>query len=369
MADRPSWYSLWWIMEQQTRGWVRFYETIAQWTAMARSCGRQVEFISEQIERELLRPLCGLGWIDLGETDKGICWRWKELAPCAKQTLYCHAGYVKPDFEVLIPAYYPLRERWMLAQFADYLGGEQMHMYLLHQESVQRGKKAGMDAEEMLAVLQKMSRVPIPANVCDGIRQWGSQQRRILLREMVLIEEEGGEGRKIHPYVKEQARKIGRTTFLIEKKKVETLIDSLKQDGYKVSWEEEERLPLWRRIRTCKPVVTWSETDQERELIDEYPDLETAIPGLSSLPQVWKSGLRAYHRSTTRDIVRKATEFNLDLLIEQAENVLYQFTPLRTENAGGVWIVEGTVEAGRNKRLRMDEIQRIQVLVPFRIKS
>lgn len=363
LARRPTWYTLWWIMEQQTEGWVRLTETVAAWSEVSSRWNRKGEISLEKVLRQLIRPLCGLGWIDMGESKEEILWRWRIPAPCIKAPLFSEGGYVKADFEVLLPAYYPLDQRWMLAQFADYAGGEQMHVYLLSAKSIARGKVRGMDEQEMIAVLEKLSLTPIPQNVSDGILQWGNRHRRIHCREVVVMEGKMGAELAQHPEIKKHVEKIGHTRFLVEKNIAEQLTIKLHNEGYTVNWAGKEEKPLWKR-ETSLSEMKWMPNEYVPKVVDEYPDLETAIPGISGLPQIWKASLRSYHRATMRDMIRKATQFQLDLLIEQTDRSPALFTPIKINNVNGLWVVEGRDEAGEVERLHLEKIKRLQIVVP-----
>ncbi len=106
--------------------------------------------------------------------------------------------------------------------------------------------------------------------------------------------------------------------------------------------------------------MNWLPSKYVPEVVDEYPDLEKAIPGLSSLPQMWKAGLRAYHRATVRDMIRKATQFQLDLLIEPAHDCPTKFTPIQIHNVNGNWMVEGRGATGVIRKFPLDQIKRLQ---------
>ncbi len=360
LARQPAWYTLWWIMEQQTEGWVRLTETIAAWSEVVNRWNRKGKISMKKVLRQLIHPLCGLGWIEIGESGAEVLWRWKIPAPCIKKPLFSEGGYVKADFEVLLPAYYPLDQRWILAQFADYAGGEQMHVYLLSAKSIARGKEKGMEEGEMIDVLEKLSINPLPQNVSDAVLQWGNSHRRILCREVVVME---GEGAKLHPEVKKHAEEIGENRFLVEKKTAEKLTTALQNEGYTVNWIEKEEKPLWKRESGLLE-MNWMPNKYVPEIVDEYPNLETAVPGLSSLPQIWKTGLRSYHRATMRDILRKATQFQLDLLIEENDCKPALFTPFKLNYTSGFWMVEGRNETGEIKRLNLEKIKRLQIVVP-----
>ncbi len=167
--------------------------------------------------------------------------------PWIKEPLFAEGGYVKADFEVFVPAYYPLDQRWMLAQFADYAGGEQMHVYLLSAKSVARGKERGMKEQEMVSVLERLSLTPLPQNVTERILQWGHRHQNIFFREVVVMEGEADAEWVAHSVVEKHAEKIGPTRFLVEKNKVEKLATALQNKGYKVSWLDKEEDPIWKR--------------------------------------------------------------------------------------------------------------------------
>lgn len=149
----------------------------------------------------------------------------------------------------------------------------------------------------------------------------------------------------------------------MEKKTAEKLTTALQNEGYTVNWIEKEEKPLWKRESGLLE-MNWMPNKYVPEIVDEYPNLETAVPGLSSLPQIWKTGLRSYHRATMRDILRKATQFQLDLLIEENDCKPALFTPFKLNYTSGFWMVEGRNETGEIKRLNLEKIKRLQIVVP-----
>ena len=65
-------------------------------------------------------------------------------------------GTVQPDFDVLIPPFFPLDLRWRLARFADYVGGDHLSVYRIHADSVERARERGMTEEEMVGLLEQL---------------------------------------------------------------------------------------------------------------------------------------------------------------------------------------------------------------------
>ncbi len=80
---------------------------------------------------------------------------------------------VQPNFEIVFLAPSPAAEA-ELGRFCERIGREIGVLFRISRQSLQRAGTAGMGAEEVIALLTRRSRNPLPANVQHEIRGWGS---------------------------------------------------------------------------------------------------------------------------------------------------------------------------------------------------
>jgi hypothetical protein len=80
---------------------------------------------------------------------------------------------VQPNFEIVFLAPSPAAEA-ELGRFCERIGREIGVLFRISRQSLQRAGTAGMGAEEVITLLARRSRNPLPANVQHEIRGWGS---------------------------------------------------------------------------------------------------------------------------------------------------------------------------------------------------
>ena len=145
---------------------------------------------------ELLSPFRFLGLLDLGEYQENILVRATPLGQflfpklIRRQKLEQYAGeikkltdqvypldgpetaYVQPNFEILLPRSVPWKVRWELGQFAVLEQQDQMLKYRLDKTYLMNARKRGIQAENIINLLTKLSAYPLPENIVLTIQQW-----------------------------------------------------------------------------------------------------------------------------------------------------------------------------------------------------
>src|SRR5690606_29934566 len=253
----------------------------------------------DALVRHWLTPLCRLGWIELATSPRGMLWRWTSFAPAVCRTGARETGTVQPDFDVLIPPFFPLDLRWRLARFADYVGGDHLSVYRIHADSVERARARGMTEEEMVGLLEQLTGGRVPANVILGIRQWCRRVGRLVLRHALLVEgddEELIDALEHVPEIRELiVERVGRRVLIADKSREEALRERLKQLGFPPRREGKPRQEASGILE--KPgrgaVEPTGYTVENR-----YPELTEAVPGARNLPRMWTSGVRSCHPAT-----------------------------------------------------------------------
>lgn len=364
LEARPDWDALARLMEgHQSEEWVAVSDLLEEWASVAGKRGKRIK--GEAVVRYWLKPLCRLGWIDLGTSSRGICWRWTPFAPAVCRGKAEEIGVVQPDFDVLIPPFFPLDRRWELARFADYVGGDNLSVYRIHAGSVERARERGMTEEEMIGLLEELTGGRVPDNVTIGIRQWCRRVGRIVLRHVLLVEAEDeeliGELERFPELEEMILERIGPRVLIADKNREEELRDRLKQLGFpprkegKKSWKPKEGLSDGR---------WWDVPAADGYTVENrYPELSEAVPGARHLPRMWTSGIRSYHPATVQDMVRKAIQMRLDLRVKEKDGTVRLFTPRQLENCGGAWMMEGE-DGGRRVRIDLNRIGGLQIWLP-----
>ncbi len=363
LESRPDWDSLARMMEgHRSEEWVAVSALLEAWTSVAGKWGRRLR--EDALVRHWLTPLCRLGWIELATSPRGMLWRWTSFAPAVCRTGARETGTVQPDFDVLIPPFFPLDLRWRLARFADYVGGDHLSVYRIHADSVERARERGMTEEEMVGLLEQLTGGRVPANVILGIRQWCRRVGRLVLRHALLVEgddEELIDALEHVPEIRELiVERVGRRVLIADKSREEALRERLKQLGFPPRREGKPRQEASGILE--KPgrgaVEPTGYTVENR-----YPELTEAVPGARNLPRMWTSGIRSYHPATVQAMVRQAIPMRWDLRVKGADGTIRQLTPRRLEHRGGAWGIEGE-DGGQRVRIDLSRIRGLQIRLP-----
>ncbi|GAA5344201.1 helicase-associated domain-containing protein [Planifilum fimeticola] len=362
LEGRPDWDALVRLMEaHRSEEWVAVSTLLKEWASLAGKSGGRIQ--GEALVRHWLKPLCRLGWIELASSPQGILWRWTPFAPAVCRAAAEETGLVQPDFEVLIPPFFPLDKRWQIARFADYAGGDHFLVYRIGADSVGRARERGMAEEEMIALLEQLAGGGIPANVTVGIREWCRRVGRISLRHALLVEGDDeeliDELERIPELGELIAERVGRRVLIADANREEELRDRLKKLGF----------PPRQEVKPRKPGTDTEERgegDAEPEgftVENRYPDLTEAVPGARNLPRMWTSAIRSYHPATVQDMVRKAIQLRLELRVKEKDGTVRQLIPRQLENREGSWTMEG-VDGGRRVRIELSRIGGVQIRLP-----
>ncbi|MBN2908718.1 helicase-associated domain-containing protein [Polycladomyces sp. WAk] len=368
LQDDPGKEAWWWVLEEKGRDW-----TPVDGGENPLPHGEKP---NRSLIRRWLRTLQVMGWVDLGRKENRSYWRWSSCSPFAAPLVETpDKGFVKPDFEVLIPFTFPLAERWRLAQFADYVGGDRMLTYLLTVDSVRRGRTQGMSTGEILSELKRISAAPLPDNVRIGVSQWADQAGRITFHNCILLEcqdERLADELEQHPEIGPRLQKrIGPTVFRVAGMELAQLQELLDGQGYPfLPGLVEETEQIWWRLPPSPSLGSTGRRFSDRamredaHLVDTYPEINEAVPGIQHLPRMWTSGLRAYHRTTVLDMVRKAAKWDLEMMAtwEGAEPV--RFFPQQVDNVGGQWLIRGQNRRGEEEHWKLEELSAVQILIP-----
>ena len=153
----------------------------------------------DAVEAQLIRliatgPLHWLGLLDLGG-EKGPPTALRVTAdgarllrgePLPEETAAPNV-VVQPNFQIF--AFEPTGEDVLSSSIVwpSGCGREQAVEYRLTRESVYAAQRAGLDAADVLAFLDRVSRTPLPQNVRRSLEEWGALHERIVVRHGVPL--------------------------------------------------------------------------------------------------------------------------------------------------------------------------------------
>ncbi|MFT8870846.1 MAG: helicase-associated domain-containing protein [Sporolactobacillus sp.] len=131
----------------------------------------------------LLYPLTLFGCIETAVgTDKQEYWRWTDwgeqlsagdqLNTGAAASLLTEDMYVQPNFEIILPENAVPALRWQIETFAELKTADVAMIYELTRDSVCRAVECGWQAGQIVACLDRFSKMPVPDNVKAMVTSW-----------------------------------------------------------------------------------------------------------------------------------------------------------------------------------------------------
>ncbi|WP_144933573.1 helicase-associated domain-containing protein [Paenibacillus sp. 32O-W] len=301
---------------------------------------RKQEFHAESVLALWLKPLAELGLVDLAEcgTDaEETCFRWTFTpdleAACPNGKAEADKCYVQPDFEIVVPPGVPFRTRWMLEAMCERQQSDQVAVYRLSKESMNKALAEGYDLEQCMGCLRDESLYGLPDNVAQMIMQWTAREART---EMENKESEGtGAHSAVSPeYVNES-------------------------DG----GVRNEGAAYFSFLTVNGPGLILSDYAWDRWPIDcSIPSADELYPGWREVPLKWFRECHSYHLSTRKEMISRALEWKAALrLASSSEEVL--LVPIRILDSEGKWRVAGRTQTSACV-VDPQEWEQIQIILP-----
>lgn len=324
------------------------------------------------LKRQVLHPLAGCGWIDLGESDGDMFWRMNPTGSVQEVS-----WYVEPTGTVLAPPILPLDRLWRLSRIAQLEFSGDFVRGILQPAKLQLYLSEGGSEDEVLAFLQEGCPYPLPQTVSDQISSWAKQGTQIRIEQAALVTvahpgilQELQQITTIQPFLK---KIISDSEFLVEWSKLEQLSYLLRELGFEPCEGKVDRYtPLTLPVAEGTPAI--EEASQEGlfslatpwegyKIENVLPDRVEATHRVSALPKIWTQHMQSYHPQTLKDMLRRAAELKIPVLIQKINDEEIQGIPVKVQVEMGYWMI--TLEQERRKYLmRIDDIKRIRLVIP-----
>ncbi|MCG0278366.1 MAG: helicase-associated domain-containing protein [Thermanaeromonas sp.] len=94
---------------------------------------------------------------------------------------------VQPDFEILAPLEISPRLFFELVTFAELKGADRAFIFKLNESGLYRGFLQGRGVKDVLGLLEKHSKFPLPPNVRTSLEDWGSRMGQVYLERGLLV--------------------------------------------------------------------------------------------------------------------------------------------------------------------------------------
>jgi hypothetical protein len=357
----------------------------------------------DQLVQQWIRPLTAFGWMETAvsraEGEAAGCYRWRmhPLVPSVSLSEETDERfYVQPDFEILVPPDVPYTVRWELSFIADRLKSDQVSVYKLSKESLQRGLENGRKLKDSLEFLERYALYGIPDNVRLTLEQWAKPFGKVQLAEVLLLRCEDSEVaeavRKLPGSADCLVEELGERAWIIRADRLKKLTELLDKAGWmpgKMTLLGDSSLPGTRNesspdlisLEESKGHSGEFQSNGELPLADKgflysrhtfiyfemeqkIPDIRDLYPDLQGVPQGWMKDYRTYHASTRREMVEKAMEWKTALQVRHngRDQVI---APRKLQETRGSWSMTGLEQSNLQEVcLFPDDWQEMKIIVP-----
>ncbi|WP_165972092.1 helicase-associated domain-containing protein [Paenibacillus piri] len=368
--------------------------------------------LQSQLEQQWLEPLVAFGWLAKG-TDSSAHAGGGEAAymwlarPSADDGLPAaddeddaeQRFYVQPDFEILMPPSVPYIVRWQLSAFADRIKTDQVSVYKLSKESLQRGLENGCRLEDTLQFLERHALYGLPDNVKLTLEQWAKPFGKVQLVEAVLLRCSDAEAAEAVSKLPGSAEclleAVGDRAWMVRTDRLKRLTELLEKAGWMpgkllqpggpapsgrggISQPDyHERIdasddssgngvnPAAEPLQLGDKGFLYSRHNHIYfEMDARIPEVRELYPDLQGVPQGWMRDYRTYHPSTRREMVEKALEWKTALQIRRngRDEVI---APRKLQDTRGTWSMTGLQQSKLQEVcLFPEEWQEMKIIVP-----
>ncbi|WP_372631442.1 helicase-associated domain-containing protein [Cohnella sp.] len=366
-----------------------------------------------------LALLEALGWIERG-TWQGQTVIRRRMEPMSYDEGEESPFILQPDGEILVPPDVGLATRWTLFDVAEMEKADELCVYRLTRRSCEEAFRLGYSLGEVLGVLERGGRAPVPEPVRAALRDWFASLGRTELVEALVLR---ADSKEVADVVASDAdiagmilERIGDRHFLVDAAAGKTIRAKLRQVGYppadavrmkrggtdesRSGGERPERVRLASDERPAGGDQKTRERSAGGELAGKdarssseergwlgigsalsafesdrgITGTEELFPGLGDIPAAWVTRPRKYHPSTSKELIRRAIEWRTAVRLEREGDACY-FAPRTMHENGASWVAEGRwrhSSDGRDSivgpmepaRVRAEEVAELMIVLP-----
>lgn len=322
----------------EAREWLHDVQSEAAATATG-----QLALGDEQQLVGWLDTLHAFGWLERIELPGDRSWfRWMidpqqgavdSWAPLPNES---EAVIVQPNGEIIVLPECDGRIRWELELMAERVSEEQLGLYRLSRKSIERAIAFGRTEAAMLAFLEWASGSPdAAAEAAPLLRDWGGKLDQ--LSKPVSGGGSIGEGREYPSF----------------------------HNSFQQFLTADLRMyPVYRMAVSRAGQEEWLGHYELIQHDDE--DKRGSYAGLKQIPASWLNQRRAYHHSTSREMMERALQWQTPVELHLEEEIV-SFVPWELHAESNGWSITGSfsgAQYGVSVRLSPESWQAMRLLVP-----
>ncbi|KQL49128.1 hypothetical protein AN963_04980 [Brevibacillus choshinensis] len=321
------------------------------------------------IVEKWLHLLTGMGWIQLGiDGEERLFWRWNSLPHLTAE----EGWFVDPAGALTIPPLVPLLRVWEISRFCTLHFDGPLIRGEVQAKELQSFLASGRSEEQVIELLSSACAHPLPEALVESIHHWAKTARQIQIEPYYRVRtahsgfiEEWKEIPDFQPFL---SQIISPTDFLISLSQESKLVALLREYGYEpqvLARTIDSLEPTDNKIEVKAP-VGWFVVERPWDgyaMENTFPDPLEGMKEVASLPKMWTQHFQSYHPQSLRDLLKRASELQLEVELQQAGKDKLRGLPSEVRVEMGYWTVTLAQESGK-ARYRLDEIARVRIVVP-----
>jgi hypothetical protein len=239
---------------------------------------------------EWMDLFAAFGWIEQGFDHQARAIFCLKLKQENSKDLAVSTGkfYVQADYEILVPPDVSFAVRWELTFISDHILTDQVGIYRLSEQSLQRALMSGRTIEQCIHFLQSHSFYGVPDSIIFVLKQWDQSAIPITL---------------------------------LPQKNASIAVEGM-----------------------ASAIVHEIHSTSSCELADGFPSRNDVYPSWKMIPPLWWKECRVYHISTRKEIVQLAIEWKAILKLSNEYNE-WTMIPKQVQEHDNGWNLTGWVQS------------------------
>jgi hypothetical protein len=286
---------------------------------------------------------------------------------------------IQPDGEVIVPPGVDLALRWGLEEMAERVAADQLFVYRLTRDACIKACNSGYNLQSIVVFLERHSSSGLPEPCKRALQDWFAQLSKVKFSEVVLLRTDSIEvaaALLADPITAEQLlEQIGDCDFIVEAAAIKGLKERMTRIGFPPL--ESTRMSMYASLETGeteeKGASAFSPQEEQlgwiyrRQALSLYeadhaiPSRDELFPGISKIPASWMTQSRAYHPSTSKEIIQRAIDWQVSIQLVLA-GTLHSFIPSRLEEDASKWRVLGYIQHS-NEFIAIHADERIELMI------